>query len=266
MTRASQPAQNTKIARQGSRLRADMLLLQRGLAASRDRARDLILSGKMLADGTIVTKPAKMLAVDAEVSVIGAVNPWVSRAGLKLAGGLEMFPVITVAGKIALDIGASTGGFTDVLLTHGAQTVIAVDVGRNQLHPWLAAHPRVSVMDGVNARFLTADMLLAMPDLIVCDASFISLKKILPASLMLAPAGAFLIALIKPQFEVGKGRVGKGGIVRDPAMHRQVIKDIERFLQQDMGWRHIGTCASPIDGPDGNREFLIVGQKPATAG
>ena len=244
-------------------IRADALLLARGLVSSRDRARDLIVAGKVIADGTLVKKPAKMLAPDSGIEITGMVNPWVSRAGLKLAGGLDAFPVVDVAGKLALDIGASTGGFTDVLLAHRAAHVIAVDVGTGQLHPRLAADPRVTVMDGVNARYLDASMVPFAPAIIVCDASFISLKKLLPATLALAAPAAFLVALIKPQFEVGKGRVGKGGVVRDAALHRDVVADIETWLVGIMGWHHIGTMPSPIDGPDGNREFLLIGQKAA---
>ena len=244
-----------------SPVRADALLLARGLVSSRDRARDLIAAGKVIADGMLVKKPAKMLALDSDIEITGMVNPWVSRAGLKLAGGLDAFPVVDIAGKLALDIGASTGGFTDVLLAHRAAHVIAVDVGSGQLHPRLAADPRVTVMDGVNARYLDASMLPAAPAVLVCDASFISLKKLLPAALGLAAPAAFLVALIKPQFEVGKGRVGKGGVVRDAALHRDVVADIETWLVGMMGWQHIGTMPSPIDGPDGNREFLLIGQK-----
>lgn len=247
------------------RRRVDILLLERGLASSRDRARDLILAGKVLAGGVVVKKPSKHCSVTAELTVTGTVNPWVSRAGLKLAGGLAAFPGITVAGKVALDIGASTGGFTDVLLANGARCVMAVDVGTGQLHERLVADPRVIVMDGVNARHLEASMLAATPDIIVCDASFISLRKLLPAALRLAPAGAGFIGLIKPQFEVGRGSVGKGGVVRDANLHASIVADIETWLKRDMGWRHIGTAPSPIDGPDGNREFLIAGQKPTEA-
>ena len=244
-----------------SPIRADALLLARGLVSSRDRARDLIAAGKVIADGRPVKKPAKRLAPDSGIAITGMVNPWVSRAGLKLAGGFDAFPVVDIVGKVALDIGASTGGFTDVLLAHQAAEVIAVDVGSKQLHPRLAADPRVTVIDEFNARYLDASMLPAAPAVIVCDASFISLKKLLPAALALAAPAAFLVALIKPQFEVGKGRVGKGGVVREAALHRDVVADIETWLVSMMRWQHIGSMPSPIDGPDGNREFLLVGQK-----
>ena len=245
------------------KLRADALLLARGLARSRDRARDLIAEGAVLAGGETVRKPSKLLAIDCDVSVTSAGNPWVSRAGMKLAGGLAKFPAINVAGRYAIDIGASTGGFTEVLLTHDVGHVVAVDVGNGQLAAELAADPRVTVMDATNARYLRPDMLGQPPQLIVCDASFISLKKVLVAAMDMAAVGADLLALIKPQFEVGKGLVGKGGIVRDSHLHDMVIADIEGWLVNQMGWQHLGTAPSPIDGPDGNREFLLAGRKPA---
>jgi 23S rRNA (cytidine1920-2'-O)/16S rRNA (cytidine1409-2'-O)-methyltransferase len=244
-----------------NRQRVDSLLIRLGLASSRERARDLIAAGKVLADGITVGKPSKIIHPDANLTITGSINPWVSRGGLKLAAGLEAFPVIRVAGKVAVDIGASTGGFTDVLLANGAEKVIAVDVGRGQLHERLIRDRRVVVMDGVNARHLDSAMLPATPEIVVCDASFISLKKLLPSVLALAAVDAHLIALIKPQFEVGKGFVGKGGVVRDSALQEAVVADIEAWLKTEMGWQHLGTAPSPIDGPDGNREFLIAATK-----
>ena len=244
------------------RIRADALLVARGLAASRDRARALIASSAVLLAGKPLTKSSRLLGLDAELELTASDFPWVSRGALKLIGGLDAFTQIDPAGRTCLDIGASTGGFTEVLISRGAMRVFALDVGRDQLHPSLAGDPRVVVLDGVNARDLTSDMLGMTPDLIVCDASFISLAKLLPAALALAAPGAALLALIKPQFEVGRGNVGKGGVVRDAALHVQTTARIERWLTDEMGWTHIGTAPSPIDGANGNCEFLIAASKP----
>jgi len=246
----------------GTRQRLDILLVGRGLAASRDRARDLIISGAVTVDGQLVQKPAKACAGTSVIEIKPGGNPWVSRAGLKLAGAITGFNELDVSGCKALDIGASTGGFTDVLLAHGADHVVAVDVGHGQLHQRLAADDRVTVLDDTNARYLTASILPYMPDVIVCDASFISLQKLLPAALGLAKAGARLVALVKPQFEVGKGLVGKGGIVRDPALHQQVVTGVVHWLETDMHWHVFQTMPSPITGPDGNVEFLLLAKKP----
>ena len=246
----------------GTRQRLDILLVGRGLAASRDRARDLIISGAVTVDGQLVQKPAKACAGTSVIEIKPGGNPWVSRAGLKLAGAITGFNELDVSGCKALDIGASTGGFTDVLLAHGADHVVAVDVGHGQLHQRLATDDRVTVLDDTNARYLTASILPYMPDVIVCDASFISLQKLLPAALGLAKAGARLVALVKPQFEVGKGLVGKGGIVRDPALHQQVVTGVVHWLETDMHWHVLQTMPSPITGPDGNVEFLLFAQKP----
>jgi len=209
-----------------------------------------------------VHKPAKVCAGTSVVEIKPGGNPWVSRAGLKLAGAIKGFQGLDVSGCKALDIGASTGGFTDVLLAHGVNHVVAIDVGRRQLHERLAADKRVTVLDSTNARYLAASMLPYMPDVIVCDASFISLRKLLPAALRLAKAGARLVALVKPQFEVGKGLVGKGGIVRDLALHEQVVTGVACWLETDMHWHVRQTMPSPITGPDGNVEFLLLAQKP----
>ena len=246
----------------GTRQRLDVMLVGRGLAASRDRARDLIISGAVTVDGQMVRKPAKVCSGISVVEITTGGNPWVSRGGLKLVGALTSFQGFDVIGCKALDIGASTGGFTDVLLAHGADHVVAVDVGRGQLHERLAADERVTVLDNTNARYLSASKLPYMPDVIVCDASFISLQKLLPAALTLAKAGSRLVALIKPQFEVGKGLVGKGGIVRDPALHQQAVTSVVRWLETDMHWHVLETMPSPITGPDGNAEFLLLAQKP----
>ncbi len=247
---------------EGTRQRLDIMLVGRGLAASRDRARDLIISGAVTVNGKMVQKPAKVCAGESVIEIKPGGNPWVSRAGLKLAGAINGFKDLDFTGCKALDIGASTGGFTDVLLAHGANHVVAIDVGRGQLHERLAADDRVTVLDNVNARYLTVSMLPYMPDVIVCDASFISLQKLLPAALGLAKAGAMLVALIKPQFEVGKGLIGKGGIVRDPALHQQVVTAVVRWLETDMCWHVRQTMPSPITGLDGNVEFLLLAQKP----
>lgn len=238
------------------RRRADQLLVARGLAPSRSRAQAMIRAGVVAADGVPVDKVGQLLAPDIALTLSGEDHPWVSRGGLKLAHALEVF-AIDPAGSVALDIGASTGGFTDVLLSRGAVRVYAVDVGRDQLHPRLRADPRVVVHEQTNARTLTTAEVPESPVLVVCDASFIGLRTVLPAALALAAPGAALVALIKPQFEVGPGRVGKGGIVRDPALHREACETIRAWLDGLDGWRVCGLTDSPITGPDGNREFLI---------
>ena len=245
----------------GKGLRADTLLLSRGLVSSRERARELIADGAVLADGLPIAKPSKLLAPDCGLTLSSAGNPWVSRAGLKLASGLKAFPMSEVAGRYAVDIWASTGGCTDVLLANNVGHVVAVDVGKGQMAQKIEKDPRVTLMDTTNARYLAANMLAMPVELIVCDASFISLKKLLPAAMNLAVIGAYILALIKPQFEVGKGMVGKGGIVRDSALHDAVIADIENWIITEMKWHHLGTAPSPIDGQDGNREFLLAGRK-----
>jgi 23S rRNA (cytidine1920-2'-O)/16S rRNA (cytidine1409-2'-O)-methyltransferase len=225
-----------------------VLLVDRGLAESRTRAQALLLAGKVFSGEERFDKPGRLVAAD---------HPWASRGGVKLAHGLDHF-AIRPEGAVALDIGASTGGFTDVLLAGGARRVYAVDVGRGQLAWKLRNDPRVIVCEGVNARNLSANEIADAPDLIVCDVSFIGLEVVLPAALALAAPGARLIALIKPQFEVGKGRVGKGGIVRDPGLHEEVCKRIHDWLQARPGWEVQGICESPISGRDGNKEFLIA--------
>ena len=236
-------------------------MVKRGLAASRDRAQVMIAEGRVLVDGIPLAKPAKKLLPDAKITTTVPDIPWVSRGALKLVGGLEAFPMIDPAGLSCADIGASTGGFTEVLLARGAAHVVAVDVGHGQLHPKLADDPRVTSREGLNARHLTADDFAASPKLIVCDASFISLTKVLPVAMDLAAPEALLLALVKPQFEVGRAQIGKGGIVRDRQAVADAVARIEHWLAADMGWELIGTTASPIDGQDGNREFLLAGRK-----
>ena len=239
------------------RERADRLLVARNLAESRTRAQALILAGVVFSGAARIEKAGQTLAEDAPLEVRGRDHPWVSRGGLKLAHGLDRF-AIDPLGLTCLDIGASTGGFTDVLLDRGAVRVTAVDVGHGQLAWKLRSDPRVTVLERTNARYLTTAEVPEPVELIVCDASFIGLETLLPAPLALAAAGARLIALIKPQFEVGKGQVGKGGVVRDPQLHAQVCARIEAWLGAREGWRVLGLTESPILGPEGNKEFLIA--------
>jgi 23S rRNA (cytidine1920-2'-O)/16S rRNA (cytidine1409-2'-O)-methyltransferase len=240
--------------------RADQLLVERGLAESRAKAQALIIAGLVSAAGRRIDKPGTALAEDAELSVAGRDHPWVSRGGVKLAFALDHF-AIEVRGAVALDIGASTGGFTDVLLAGGALRVYAVDVGRGQLAWKLRQDPRVIVHEGENARHLTRAAIPDPIDLIVCDASFIGLATVLPAALSLAAEQARLVALIKPQFEAGPAEVGKGGVVRDPAVHRAVCERVCAWVAAQPGWQVIGVAESPIQGPAGNREFLLFARR-----
>lgn len=208
-----------------------------------------------------IDKPSEQLLDDAPLTVKGKDHPYVSRGGLKLAAGLDHFQ-INPLGRICLDVGASTGGFTDVLLQRGAAKVYAVDVGTNQLAYALRVDARVISLEKTNARNLAQTEIPEAPTIVVCDASFISLKQVLPAALALAAPGAFLVALIKPQFEVGKDKVGKGGIVQDSALHEAVCADTAAWLSHDMKWDVLGLRESPIQGAEGNREFLIGARKP----
>ena len=241
------------------KIRLDTLLVERGLADSRSKAQALIMAGVVFGGGRRLEKPGTALAADAEIEVRGADHPWVSRGGVKLAHALEHF-AIDPGGLICLDVGASTGGFTDVLLGGGAARVYAVDVGHGQLAWKLRQDPRVVVLERTNARHLTSTQVPEPIGLIACDASFIGLETVLPAPLDLASPGAWLVALIKPQFEVGRERVGKGGVVRDAALHREVCGRIEEWLAARPGWQVVGVSESPITGPQGNREFLIAGR------
>ena len=240
--------------------RLDTMLVARGLAESRAKAQALSLAGQVWSGERRLDKPGQMLPADTPLECRGPVHPYVSRGGIKLAHGLDHF-AIDPAGAVALDIGASTGGFTDVLLQRGARRVYAVDVGHGQLDWRLRQDPRVVVRERCNARYLGRAEIPEPPDLVVCDASFIGLTTVLPAALGLAAAAAALIALIKPQFEVGKGRVGKGGVVRDPALHREVCDRIVAWLGAQPGWRVLGVTPSPIRGPDGNVEFLLAARR-----
>ncbi len=237
--------------------RVDQLLVERGLAESRSRAQAYIMAGNVYSGEQKIQKSGQQVKEDIALEVRGKEHPWVSRGGLKLVKGLEEFAV-DVTGRTVIDVGASTGGFTDVCLTNGAEKVYAVDVGHGQLAWKIRNDDRVVVLEKSNARYLTAKQIPDAPDLIVCDASFIGLQTVLPASMALAADGCVLIALIKPQFEVGKGLVGKGGVVRDPELHQQVCDKIENWLRDDMpDWNVIGLTQSPIKGPEGNIEFLI---------
>ena len=240
-----------------TRERADRLLVARDLAEDGTRAQALILAGRVFSGETRVDKAGQLLAEDAPLEVRGRDHPWVGRGGLKLAHGLDRF-AIDPEGLVCLDIGASTGGFTDVLLTRGAAKVFGVDVGHGQLAWKLRNDPRVVVLERTNARHLTVTEVPEPIDLVTCDASFIGLETVLPAPLALTAPGARLVALIKPQFEVGKGQVGTGGVVRDPELHQEVCARIEAWLGAQAGWRVLGLTESPILGPEGNKEFLIA--------
>jgi 23S rRNA (cytidine1920-2'-O)/16S rRNA (cytidine1409-2'-O)-methyltransferase len=239
-----------------ARLRADQLLVDRGLAESRTRAQALILAGRVFSGEQRVEKPGQALAPDRPIELRGQDHPWVSRGGVKLDHGLRHFG-LSPEGRVCLDVGASTGGFTDVLLHHGAARVFAVDVGHGQLAWRLRGDPRVAVLERVNARHLDAARVPVPVDALVCDASFIGLATVLPAPLGLCAAGAWAVALIKPQFEVGPS-VAKGGVVRDPAVHRAVCERVAAWWAGLPGWRVLGVEPSPLLGPEGNREFLIA--------
>jgi 23S rRNA (cytidine1920-2'-O)/16S rRNA (cytidine1409-2'-O)-methyltransferase len=241
------------------RQRADQLLVVRGLAESRSRAQALIMAGAVFSGERKIAKAGDLLAEDAPLDVRGKDHPWVSRGGVKLEHGLEHFG-FDVTGAVALDVGSSTGGFTDVLLSRGAARVYAVDVGTNQLAWRLRQDPRVVVMEQTNARSLTASTICEPVDIITCDASFISLSKVLAAALDLAKPGAKLIALVKPQFEAGRAEVGKGGVVRDPEVHQRVCAEAVAWVDSK-GWRVVGVAESPITGPEGNKEFLLGAEK-----
>jgi 23S rRNA (cytidine1920-2'-O)/16S rRNA (cytidine1409-2'-O)-methyltransferase len=239
--------------------RLDQALVDRGLAETRTKAQALVMAGLVFTGETRLTSAGGKIAADVELTIKGQPHPWVSRGGMKLAHGLAHFG-LSPEGRTCLDVGASTGGFTDVLLTHGAAKVYAVDVGYGQLAHKLRTDPKVVVLERTNARTLDIALVPDAVGAVVCDASFIGLRTVLPAALALAAPDAWLIALIKPQFEVGKERVGKNGVVRDPALHEEVCRMIEGWLG-DQGWRVLGITPSPITGPAGNVEFLIAATK-----
>lgn len=238
-----------------------MLLVERGLAESRARAQALIMAGLVYAGEVRVEKPGQLLVAGTSLAVRGRDHPWVSRGGVKLAHALAWFG-LSPEGRICLDVGASTGGFVDVLLAHGAARVHAIDVGHGQLAWKLRTDPRVVVHEKTNARFLTRADVPEPIEAVTCDASFIGLETVLPAALDLTLPHAWAIALIKPQFEVGPAAVGRGGVVRDPISHRSVCQRIEAWWAALPGWRVLGVTESPITGPAGNREFLIGAERP----
>ena len=239
--------------------RIDQLLVERGLAESRARAQALVMAGLVFAGETKLDKPGQQLPEDAALEVRGRDHPWVSRGGIKLAHALTHFG-LDPAGATAMDIGSSTGGFTDVLLTHGAAHVFCVDSGTNQLAWKLREDPRVTVLEQLSARLLTPEHITQSCNWVVCDASFISLAKVLEVPLQLAATPCQLVALIKPQFEVGREEVGKGGVVRDPALHARVCEQVRGWIE-GLGWQVQGIVESPITGPQGNVEFLIAARR-----
>ncbi|GBC80006.1 16S/23S rRNA (cytidine-2'-O)-methyltransferase TlyA [bacterium HR09] len=242
------------------KVRLDALLVGRGLAPTRQKAQALVLAGRVRVGGQVVDKPGKLVAVDADVTVASPEHPWVSRGGVKLTGALASFGV-SPQGKRCLDIGASTGGFTHVLLAGGAREVVAVDVGKGQLHWSLRQDPRVQVVEGINARYLKPeDVGGGVFDLITVDVSFISVRLILPRLLPLLAAGGLACVLVKPQFEVGRGGVGKGGVVRDPQLREAAIQKVIAESQA-LGFEVLARCASPLPGPAGNlEEFVLFGR------
>ena len=233
--------------------RIDLLLVERGLFESRARARAAIEAGLVVANDKPIIKPSEIIRADAVLKAEAA-HPYVSRGGVKLAGALEQYP-IDIEGHVCLDVGASTGGFTEVLLANGAALVFAVDVGHGQLHPSLHGHPKIVSMEATDIRKLADKRLPARPDVVMIDVSFISLKAVLPVALSLAAAPMHLLALVKPQFEA-PGKHGKGGIIRDEAVHRQVCDDMAAFAAQQ-GCTHIKVFPSAIKGGDGNAEFFL---------
>ena len=232
-------------------------MVSRGLAKSREQANSMLMAGTVFVNQKRIDKPGQQITKESEIDVKGKIHPWVSRGGIKLEKAILEYN-LDCNSVIALDIGASTGGFTDVLLTKGAKKVYAVDVGYGQLDWKLRQDERVIVSEKTNARFLTDKIIKDTLDVIVCDASFISLKKILPSSLQFLKKNGWLAALIKPQFEVGKGLVGKGGVVRDSNLHEEVKNDIKGWITSEMKMNLLGVVESPILGPNGNKEFVIV--------
>ena len=243
-------------------MRLDLLLVQRGLAESREKAKATIMAGLVEVDKCVLDKPGHLVSVSAHVSLKEPFPPYVSRGGLKLEAALDHFAV-DVKGKVLLDVGASTGGFTDCLLQRGAEKVIAVDVGYGQLHWKIRRDPRVVVLERTNIRHLKPEDLNELIHGAVIDVSFISLRLVLPRVSELVLREAFIVALIKPQFEVEKGQVGKGGVVRDPSLHQQVIDRLRCFFE-DMGWTVLGHIRSPLLGPKGNMEFFVYLQRKKT--
>jgi 23S rRNA (cytidine1920-2'-O)/16S rRNA (cytidine1409-2'-O)-methyltransferase len=241
------------------KVRADQMLVDRGLVESRAKAQALILAGLVYSGERKIDKAGQALPEDAPLEVRGKEHPWVSRGGIKLAHALDHFGW-DVAGEVALDVGSSTGGFTDVLLQRGAAKVFAVDVGTNQLAWKLRQDPRVGVHEQTNARYLTPEIVAEPIDIIVCDASFIALAKVLDKALDFAKPGGRLVALVKPQFEAERGEIGKGGVVRDGAVHERVCAAAAEWVSS-RGWEVLGIARSPITGPEGNVEFLLAARR-----
>jgi 23S rRNA (cytidine1920-2'-O)/16S rRNA (cytidine1409-2'-O)-methyltransferase len=242
-----------------TKFRADQMLVDRGLAESRAKAQALILAGLVFSGERKIEKAGQALAGDAPLEVRGRDHPWVSRGGIKLAHALDHFGW-DVTGAVALDVGSSTGGFTDVLLQKGAAKVFAVDVGTNQLAWKLRSDPRVIVHEQTNARYLTDEIVTEPVDIIVCDASFIGMAKVLDKALDFARPGGRLVALVKPQFEAERHEIGKGGVVRDPEIHARICNEAKLWVEH-RGWNVTGLVTSPITGPEGNTEFLLAAQR-----
>jgi len=242
--------------------RADVLLVERGLVESRARAQALIMAGLVFSKDRRIAKAGDMLAEDAPLDLRGQDHPWVSRGGLKLDHAISHF-ALDPTGATAIDVGASTGGFTDVLLTKGATKVFAVDVGHGQIAWKLRSDERVLVMEKTNARTLDATLIPDPISVVVCDASFIGLRTVLPPALALCQLGGWAVALIKPQFEAGRAEIGAKGVVRDPAVHERVCSEIRGWWEGLEGWEVLGVEPSPITGPEGNREFLIAAKRNA---
>lgn len=242
--------------------RLDQLILSRNLVASRSRARDAIERGTVTVNGKVVSKPSAAVPEDARIAIADPAQDYVSRAALKLAAGLDHFG-LSPKGRVCLDVGASTGGFTDVLLKRGASHVIGVDVGHDQMHPRLKDDGRVTNIEGLNARYLERGAIFDRHfTFLVSDVSFISLKLALPPALELAEPGTFAVLLVKPQFEAGRDAISKAGLLKDPETAPDVAAELERWLVEDMGWKSFGLVPSPIEGGDGNREYLLAGGKP----
>ena len=237
--------------------RADKIIVANGLASNRTKARALIMSGKVFSGEKRIEKAGTLLSPDTPINIKGKDHPFVSRGGIKLRHAIQYFG-IKPKGQICLDIGSSTGGFVDVLLRNNAKKVFSIDVGKGQLDWSLRTDERVEVLEGLNARYLTSDLIPNEVDIISCDASFIGLEKILPPALQLAADGCNLVALIKPQFQVKRSEVGKGGVVRDPQIHTRVCMEIREWVNSQKSWQVLGITESPITGPKGNKEFFLA--------
>lgn len=242
------------------RVRLDQLLTDRGLAPSRARARDAVVRGCVTVDGAVITKPGAMAGTGAQIVISDPAGGYVSRAALKLIAALDAFQ-INLAGRCIVDIGASTGGFTQVALERGAEHVTAIDVGHGQLAPSLGADSRVTNLERMNARHLSRNALAHPVEAIVCDVSFISITLALPPVLTFADSGAVAVVLIKPQFEVGRHHIGKGGLVSDASVVTTTVEDLTAWMNDQPGWQVLGTIPSPIVGSDGNKEFVLAARK-----